>query len=127
MEIPEKTGKELERNPDGTIKEGSASLNPNGRPKGKKNFETIFREALEQVALANNKTPKQTEIDIINKGIMKALDGNFYFWDSLLNRLHGKPVNKIGLDDELDELEIKIIRTKDEIPDVINNSLSENA
>lgn len=44
---------QVERNEDGTIKPGFTA-NPNGRPKGSKNFTTIIREALQ------DKVPGQT-------------------------------------------------------------------
>ena len=54
--------------------------NPNGRPKGKRNFETLFRDAIKRLAESNNTTPDKLEEEIIIKGITTARKGDYRFY-----------------------------------------------
>ena len=102
----------------------SGTPNPNGRPKGKRNFATLFKEAIEVIAESKGTTAGQVESDLIKRGIMEAIKGDFYFWNSIIDRLHGKPATKISFDDEVEGLEVKIIRNKtDDIKDTSNGSI----
>lgn len=67
------------------------SGNLNGRPNGQKNYKTLFREALINLAKLNDTTPSALELDLISKGFSEARKGNFNFYKDILDRLHGKP------------------------------------
>jgi hypothetical protein len=75
-------------------KEGDPSPNPNGRPKGQRNYATIYREALIKLGEANNKTPEELEEIIEQAGLKQAMKGNFPFFKDIRDRIHGKPVEK---------------------------------
>src|SRR3990167_215780 len=74
------------------IKKGER-LNPNGRPKGQKNYATLRREAIIAVGKLNNKTPEEIEIMLHSKGISEALKGDFRFYKDDLDRTHGSAGN----------------------------------
>lgn len=71
-------------------KEGDPSPNPNGRPKGQRNYETIRREAIIAIGKQNNKTPEQIEEMLLAKGVSEAMKGNFQFYKDDLDRTHGQ-------------------------------------
>ena len=66
------------------------TINPNGRPKGQRNYATIYREALLKIAEANDKTPEEIETMMEEMGMKNALKGNFAFWKDIRDRIHGK-------------------------------------
>lgn len=66
------------------------TLNPNGRPKGQRNYAVIYREALKNIAKANDKTPEEIEEMLEVTGLKKALKGDFNFWKDVRDRVHGK-------------------------------------
>ena len=77
-------------------KKGEQSPNPNGRPKGRKNFSTLYFEALEHLAKLNNTTADALELEMHANALKKARAGDFAFYRDTLDRLHGKPVQPIG-------------------------------
>ena len=97
----ENTGKEqgqdVPRDEFGRILPGH-SLNPAGRPLGAENFKTIFEKALKEVAKLNKLDPEDLHAQIIAKGIQSARKGDFRFYKDLLDRLYGRPKEKIGMD-----------------------------
>ena len=66
------------------------SGNPNGRPKGQRNYATIYREALIKIAEANDTTPEGIEEMMEQAGLKQALKGNFAFFKDIRDRVHGK-------------------------------------
>ncbi len=72
------------------------------RPKGSKNFETYLSKAWEEIAekLKLPKDPDIVKVEIVKVGIKKALQGDFRYWESLMNRLFGKPPEQIKLENE---------------------------
>lgn len=72
------------------------SGNPNGRPKGRKNFSTLYFEALEHLAKLNNTTADALELEMHANALKKARAGDFAFYRDTLDRLHGKPVQPLG-------------------------------
>lgn len=71
------------------------SGNPNGRPKGQRNYATIYREALIKLADLNDKTPEALEEEMLSKAILSARKGDYRFYKDLLDRLYGKAVQSI--------------------------------
>jgi len=85
------------------------SGNPAGRPKGAKNFTTLFEEAVKKLGLGEE--PNAVEMEILRKGIEMAKEGKYPFYKDLFDRIYGKPTEVIKLDAEegfLSEVEIKI-------------------
>lgn len=64
--------------------------NPNGRPKGKRNFSTIFYDALENLAKKNNMDALSLETEIVEKALLSARKGDARFYKDLMDRVHGQ-------------------------------------
>lgn len=79
---------------------GGKSPNPTGRPKGQRNYITLFREAMIKLAEMNNTTPEELEERILQMGIKKAQLGDYRFYQDILDRAYGKPVQKTALTDK---------------------------
>ncbi len=60
-----------------------------GRPKGRRNFSTIFYDALEKLAEKNGMEPDQLETEIVEKALLTARKGDHRFYKDLMDRLHG--------------------------------------
>lgn len=71
------------------FKQGESG-NPNGRPKGQRNYATIYKEALRKLAESKNLTPDELEEMLEETGLNQALKGNFAFWKDIRDRIHGK-------------------------------------
>lgn len=70
-----------------------------GRPKGQRNYATIYREALIKLAEMNGMEPEQMETDILLKGLASARKGDYRFWKDVHDRLHGQPIKKTEMVD----------------------------
>ncbi len=66
------------------------TANPNGRPKGQRDYKTIYREALIKIGKTQNMTPEEIEETMEQVGLKKALKGDFRFQKDIKDRLHGK-------------------------------------
>jgi hypothetical protein len=79
------------------------SGNPNGRPKGAKNFKTLFEKAVKSAAqkLELGEEPDAVEIEIIKRMIREALAGKYPFAKDILDRLYGKPKETIDINADL--------------------------
>lgn len=71
--------------------------NRNGRPKGQRNYATIYREALIKLAESQEKTPEEIEEILVQSGLKNALKGDYRFYQDIHDRLHGKPKQGIEL------------------------------
>lgn len=65
--------------------------NPSGRPKGQRNYATLYRIALQKIGEARDMTPEQVEEELHQSGLDKALKGDYAFYRDTLDRLHGRP------------------------------------
>jgi hypothetical protein len=70
------------------------TANPNGRPKGRRNFSTIFYDALENLAKKNNMEPDQLETEIVEKALLSARKGDARFYKDLMDRVHGTAIQR---------------------------------
>ena len=84
------------------------SGNPNGRPKGQRNYSTIYKEALRKIAETKDMTPEELENALIESGLMNAFKGDFKFYQDVMDRLHGKPAQSIDLKAEITKPLIKL-------------------
>lgn len=75
-------------------KKGDKSPNPSGRPKGQRDYATIYREALIKIANLNETTPEQIENEMIANAALLARKGDYRFYKDLLDRLHGTAIQK---------------------------------
>jgi len=74
------------------------SGNPAGRPTGTRNLSTILREMLEEdidVVIDGVKTKKQFKDAIIRKLLQKANGGDLRAIEHIMDRMEGKPKEKI--------------------------------
>lgn len=70
------------------------SGNPNGRPKGQRDYATIYREALIKLATLNDKTEEEIENEILSNALLSARKGDYRFYKDILDRLYGTATNK---------------------------------
>jgi len=68
--------------------------NPRGRPKGQRNYITIYREALRKIGETKGMTPDEVEDQMEMSGLGKAIKGDFNFQKDVKDRIHGRPVQK---------------------------------
>jgi hypothetical protein len=73
------------------------SGNPAGRPKGSRNYRTLFREAYTHIAkdLRLGKNTDALLVEILKRGIKEALKGNYPFYKDIMDRMFGKPGEEI--------------------------------
>ena len=96
------------------------SGNPKGRPKGSKNFSTLFRIAAKEVAeaLALGKKPDAIQVELVKRGIKEGLGGNYSFYKDIMDRLYGQAVQRLKHDvdeENIGKLE-ELLRKIAEIP-----------
>ena len=70
-------------------KEGQSG-NPNGRPKGRKNFKTLYYEAIERIAQSQGITGEEFEVKMIEQAARKGFNGDRGFYVDTMDRVHGK-------------------------------------
>jgi hypothetical protein len=92
-EKPAITGNKQVRDEKGRMLPGT-TLNPNGRPKGSEDFKTKFYKMVDKIAKNNNMTPDEIEEQLFMVGYKKAKDGDYSFYRDLMDRVHGRPINK---------------------------------
>lgn len=111
---PDNNSKKIERDSLGRLLPGQV-LNPTGRPKGSANFNTLYDEAVGELAKANNITPDEVKRDLMKMAIKMAREGNYNFFRDLMDRQYGqaRQVIKNEFDDEVSEVKITI--TKNDI------------
>lgn len=93
--MTEKTGKKQESGSVSTQFKKGESGNPNGRPKGRKNWSTVYWEALAKLGEANNKTAEDIHMEIIQKGVVEARKGDFKFYKDVVDREYGQAKQEI--------------------------------
>lgn len=91
-----------------------------GRPKGVRDFITIYKEAIKMLAKENNETPEEFENKMIAKGIVMGRKGQYQFYKDTLDRLHGQATQKqeITGKDGKDLIPDKVLKSK--IDEAIN-------
>lgn len=100
------------------------SGNPNGRPKGRRNFSTIFYDALENLAKKNGMDATQLETEIVEKALLSARKGDARFYKDLMDRVHGTAVQNVDHKTNGKDIPTPII-SLDALPR--NNSTEENS
>jgi len=92
-EIPQDSGNIVERNSDGTFKDGHIKIG--GKEKGSKSFTTKVREALEKIADGKEYTYEEAFIkSILKKAI---IDGDSTIQRLIWNYLDGMPAQKLDV------------------------------
>ena len=70
------------------------SGNVNGRPKGQRNYATIYREALIKLSAEQNVEPGEIERELVANAINLAKKGNYQFYKDILDRIYGSSDKK---------------------------------
>lgn len=83
-----------------------------GRPKGQRNFATIYRDALIKLAEKNSLDPDQLETEILERALLSARKGDHRFYKDLMDRLYGQATQKM---EETLKIEIETISPEDRI------------
>src|SRR3990167_5159425 len=84
--------------------------NPNGRPKGTRNYSTISREAIRKIAESQSLTPEEFEQLLIQSGINQALKGDYRYYKDHFDRTFGKAPQPLGNPNEDGEVILTIKR-----------------
>lgn len=84
--MAEKTGKKQ----DTRFKPGQSG-NPDGRPKGTRNFSTEWREFIKKVAKEQGTTPEILKSNLWKVAYKKAAEGDYQFFRDIHDRVYGKP------------------------------------
>ena len=107
---PDNTGKiqakedRIKRN---QFKKGQSG-NPSGRPKGAKNFDVIFEEAIKKIVKDRN-LKESPELEIVMRGIAEARAGNFNFYRDILDRRYGKAKEFLELEGGIEHKDNRIL------------------
>ena len=86
-------------NPDWKL--GMESPNPSGRPKGSKNFDTIFEAAIRKIVEEKKINIDDPEREMVVKGVIEALKGNYAYFRDLMDRKYGKATENIDIKSEI--------------------------
>lgn len=78
-----------------------------GKTVGSRDFNTIYKAALEKLAKENNKTPDELEDEMLAMGVVMSRKGQFQFYKDTLDRRYGKAKENIEISGELTS---KIVR-----------------
>jgi len=73
--------------------------NYDGRPKGSKNFTTLWKEAVKKIAKMRDEEldPDDVELVLVKKAFKKASEGNFKFYKDIMDRVYGKATQKTDI------------------------------
>ena len=72
----------------------SGTPNPNGRPKGTKNFSTLFEEAIKKIA---EEEGADTEMELVKTAIRQAKEGKYSYHKDIFDRVYGSPTQKTDI------------------------------
>jgi hypothetical protein len=88
------------------------SGNPNGRPRGSLNFETVFNNAIQKIA-KNSDINRYME-QLMKIGLKKAKEGDFRFWSAITDRVYGKVKDVKQIDSEKKPVQKMILTFSEE-------------
>ena len=72
------------------------SGNENGRPKGQRNYATLYRLAMEKIALDEGMTADEFEVKFVQQALAKSFKGDGRLYTDTLDRIHGKAPQSIN-------------------------------
>lgn len=84
-----------------------------GRPKGAKGFATIFEKALKRIGTDDKINLKDPETQMVVRAVVEALKGNLGYFNSIMDRVHGKPKETIDVSSGSLPVILEISRGKD--------------
>jgi hypothetical protein len=65
-----------------------------GRVEGSRNFATIYKEALTKIATTKGVSLDEIENELVEKAIERAKEGDYRYYQDIMDRLNGKPVQR---------------------------------
>jgi len=95
------------------FQKGDLRINRTGRPLGSKNFSKLFDVAIKKISKSEKLNLKDPEIELIVRGIVEALKGNYSFYRDILDRRFGKPKETIDVQGGQLPVILEISRGKD--------------
>ena|SRR3990167_8184858 len=103
----------VERDEKGRVKKGSV-LNPTGE-RSPKNFDTIFKEAIEKLAKDDpefvkvvGKSVDDVDKKLVRRAIIEAAAGNYSFYKDNFDRRFGKAIERLDLTAEITKKVISV-------------------
>jgi len=108
---PDNAGKKLEDLAGKPFQKGyDPRRNLKGRPRGSRNFSTVFNLAIENIRKKSELKIDDPEVEMMSVAIKEALKGESKFFIYLMNKKYGMPTQSIdlGTDKTIEEIEIKI-------------------
>lgn len=125
-ENSEKTEKKQKRRgapPEYLFKPGQSG-NPKGRPRGSKNFDTLFKKAIRKIAKEKKLPVKDPEVEMVVRAVIEALEGNYSFFKDLMDRRYGTPKGSVDInfDDNIKKVKWEIIKDERDITEDNNCS-----
>ena len=81
-----------------------------GRPKGRRNYASIYYEALNDVGAENNISADDLENLLVKVAIKKAREGDYQFYRDTMDRIHGKPIQPTDITSKGDKINTYIIK-----------------
>lgn len=91
--------------------------NYDGRPRGKRDWSTDFRLAIEMVAEQTGKTESEIRTALLSKGLQEAMRGDSRFWTYIIDREYGKETQPIDGDFRVPGTE----KLADALQELLNN------
>lgn len=87
-------GSKQGNNPDGIggLGDRPEDINTTGLNKGSEWQSTKIKRAIMKIAEQNGMVPEEIEDILFKKGYKMAKEGNFQFWNVIMQYIHGKPV-----------------------------------
>ena len=86
------SGESVERNPDGTFKEGHTKLG--GKAFGTRDFSTDFDEVIDDLAKENKITKSEVRKILLRVAYKNAKDGVYQYHKDLHDRVYGQAIQK---------------------------------
>jgi hypothetical protein len=113
----EETNQQNNQNADNTaekvrgvpFKEGDdPRRNLEGRPKGSRNFSTLFNEAIKKIVTEQKIPITDPEIEMVSRAIIEALKGNYVFYRDIMDRRYGQAKQTIETSGEIDVIKKEV-------------------
>jgi hypothetical protein len=95
QQSPQDSGMIVEKDEKGRFVKGHKKIG--GKQIGSRSFNTIFEEAIKEIAASKELKIDNPEQKLMVKAVIEALKGNHNFWKSLAEFRYGKPKESIDL------------------------------
>jgi len=115
-EKPEKNTEEtgIKRDEKGRFVEGTNPPPGPGRPKGSRDFKTVFNEALKKIAKAKDLDPQSVEVQMVVRAVIEAMGGDFNYFKYLSDRNYGKIKNNFEGEINVNGIQFKLVTNKED-------------